>query len=422
MASGEHFTPGVPLTGTLSFTASDVDTSQSGILLAASRSIIIIKSTEPDSSDGPDWQKLIWGKPITVNSKITIKLMRFVVSSSTWEPCITGFPNRTDIPIGSIPVNALYATLLQVGMVPIVTSVSGNAVVQWQTFIPTNIPIGNLVPGSSPNLIAVTNNAGTGVVWSSLVSLLSSLGAIIPLSSISQSGATTNQVAGWNGSQWVPTNAYTPPVPQVIDAAWVAAANWIEVYSTIQGTTIRKTRSNFINSLVDDFTNGSLGLDTIFIGWPSSNPGAANLFTIQNILDSISPTIIAEAVSQGASVYPKKFYTGLYQIPINYTAPTELLAGITHNLGAAPMSIGGRIKVTATGEVFDIQDFSFATVGIGTQPCYSFTVKADASKIYIYDGGVSGKIPAGTTAVPQKPVIIQGFTLGDYMVQLYAYL
>jgi len=434
MSSGQHFQPGVPLAGSLSLTASDIDTSQSGIIFANGRTLFVIQNDAPtELANGPDALKLIWGSPSTLNSKPTILLNKYDSGSSTWVPIPAVLRDRADIPNGSIPVSALYATLLQVGMVPVVTNVLGNAVVQWQLFVPQNIPAGNITPGTS-NQFLVTNNGGTGSIWANFVDVLSALGAVIPLAALAASGATVGQVATWNGSTWMPGSAYSPPVPLIIDAPWVTAANWIEVYSTIQNATVRKTRANFTNTLIADFTAGSLALDTLFIGWPTSNPGAANTFTLQNFLDVLSPLIVANAINQGTLIYPRKFYSGRYQfVGISPWGLGPLTAGALHGLGAAPINIGARVERTASnnfvstadipvGSLFNLVDVSFKTdIVFGANTFGSFTVRADSTKIYVY---TQGSNPDGLIELAGGVRVQSLIPIGDsdFCMQLYAYL
>lgn len=428
MASGNHFQVGVSLAPTNSFTPTDVDTSTVSIRVAATRGLLFIRSTAPTISDTPDWANMLWAKPVTHLGEDAYELRMYSLSLTTWILALAGLP---DLANGVIPVYALAATLLQVGMVPVVTNVGGTAVVQWQIFTPTNIPIGSIVPGS-PNSILGTNTLGTGLIYNSLATWMSIAGRVVQFSNISITGVTPGQVLSFNGSTWVPTTPYTPTAPEINSAAWTPSSYALEVWDSPNARTVRKSRKNMFDTLFQDYAYGALALTTSFLGF-INGAVEATLFTIENIRDAISPSIISQVLTQISGVYPKRFVSSNYEVSAaaGWGMGTPV-AGIAHGLGAVPTKFGFKVIRTddaggsssvilvnyigavpvAVNDSFDGAQTGFRTGVSGGATQLRFLIKADSTKLYlIADSSTNTNSFANAFYV----------ALGDWSVQLYAY-
>lgn len=431
MPNGQHFIPGVPLAGTITLTPTDIDTSQSGIELSPTRGLFFFGPSAPTILDSPDWIHLIWCSPTSYNGNtLAIQLKNWDTVLETWIPIVAVPPDASHIPPGSIPLSALQSTDFNIRMVPVVTGSGINRIVQWQTYIPIDIPIASITPGSANN-IAVTNNGGTGSIWTSLASLLSALGKVVKLNNLTQSGATTDQVITWNGTTWIPKTPFTPGAPLLNSAAWNATVNWLEVYSASALGTVKMTRQNVFNTVINDFTPSVISFSTQFIGWPTVF--GANTFTVQMLNDLITPGIVAAARDNNI----KKFYSDQYVV--NATGPaygiSALVTGVPHGLPSTPVRVGFRIARTAAnglsvslstgnwgvitianGSVFDGSDVGFRTSTLSSGDQVNLYAYADATNIYI--GRVV--IPYGSVTT-HKNIEVEILS-ADYSIQLYAYL
>lgn len=106
MSSGQHFQPGIPLTGTTSFTASDVDTSTTGLRLASGRLIGIKKATAPTSSDSPDYQQLLWVKPLGLGDASFDLYAYNATGFGSWVP-VKGLMDLANSEAKTMPVDRL---------------------------------------------------------------------------------------------------------------------------------------------------------------------------------------------------------------------------------------------------------------------------------------------------------------------------
>ncbi len=421
MASGEHFSPGIPLNGSLSLTPSDLDTSTSALLLANGRTLFFLGDTPPTvMGQGPQGLILVWLQPTTVNGIATRKVKVYNADIEDWVLVTVGFPDKADIPDGSIPLSALYATAADLGKVPVVKFESGVYVPRWSTYFPQNLPVGNLAPGSA-NQMPVTNPGATGVIWTSLTSYIQLLGKPIPLSGLQQAGATVGQVMSWNGLTWVPINPLTPTTPELITAPWTPAET-VEVYSTDSNSTIRKPRKNLVDTLPADLTDGSPQLTSKLLGWIQSST-EANLFSINDVATAIQAVLEPAVLDSAKVLFPKKFYTLVYDMDgtgSSGVTPAALVSGIAHGLGLPAMSMGGTITVTATGMAYPLEDIIFVDTGAGTQPAHKYSVQCDSSKIYTSPESVSPSVSIGAGFT--YPYIKGSFAAGDYKIRLFAYL
>jgi len=151
MSSGLHFVSGVPLAGSLSLTASDIDTSNTGLRLSANRYLGIYKASgNPDAGDSPDWTRLILIRPFELGGP-----QLFVYDGVTFTR-VTADVDLTQAPPNVLPVNAIYAgspyTLGQI--IQIVSTIDGPRAA-WVD-IPPPYPIGanGTVPFSDGAVIA----------------------------------------------------------------------------------------------------------------------------------------------------------------------------------------------------------------------------------------------------------------------------
>ncbi len=102
MASGEHFTQGIPLDGTTSLTPSDIDTSTAGLELRVGRFIFLKKDTAPDSSDSPQWQQYIWLAPVPNGLRREANFF----NGLAWQPLVTDI-DLTQAQAGTLPPEAI---------------------------------------------------------------------------------------------------------------------------------------------------------------------------------------------------------------------------------------------------------------------------------------------------------------------------
>ena len=419
MSNGNHFIPGVPLTGSSSLTPSDIDTSQSGIRLGNGRGLIYFSATPPTSVTSPDWENLIWAYPVPDTNAVYLKA--YSTNTESWVPVWANFPDANNIIPNSIPVDALQSTDLNVGMVPVVTGTGITRHVRWQTFVATDIPAASITQGSANNILA-TNNVGTGSIWTSLSALLSALGKVVALSNLTQSGATTGQVPTWNGTAWLPATPYTPTTPDISTAPWSIESNWVNVYNSTVGKTVRMPRASALSTLASDYLPSTLSLNTKILGYEPS----ASTFTMQNVYDLVKPGIVAAANENSI----KKFYSSLYEIslsPINNYGLSTLVAGIPHNLGSIPANVGFRVQVTGvTDQSSEPLGRSFEGVYVSIETAtgphpeingFDICVYADAVSIYV-------KILNWTTSSVNPTVrdIILDAIWTTLSIQLYAYL
>jgi len=421
MSNGNHFIPGVPLAGSSSLTPSDIDTSQSGIRLGNGRGLIYFSATPPTSVTSPDWENLIWAYPVPDTNAVYLKA--YSTNTESWVPVWANFPDANNITPNSIPVDALQSTDLNVGMVPVVTGTGISRHVRWQTFVATDIPAASITQGSANNILA-TNNVGTGSIWTSLSSLLSALGKVVALGNLTQSGATTGQVPTWNGTAWLPATPYTPITPDISTSPWSIDSNWVNVYSSIIGKTVRMPRASALSTLASDYLPGTLSLNTKILGYEPS----ASTFTMQNVYDLVKPGIVAAANENAI----KHFYSSLVVMDSVGANLSTLVAGVAHNLGGAPSKIGFKVIRTSTnglstsngglagaitiplGMEFDGRDIGFITNALHDDRIRVY-VKADSTNIYVGFFSI-----AYSSSVNHDNVEVEVLTQ-DYSIQLYAY-
>jgi len=168
MSSGLHFTNGVPLVGSASLTPSDIDTSQAGIRLANTRSLLYVSDTAPTNLDGPDWQRLTWSAPTSNN--LFRKL--YFYDGVSWVSYAADIDLSAATP-NTLPVNALDVTSGSLGQVATIVNTVDGLRSAWKTIpLPYNIGAnGTCLFSSGANALfrfvegedVKSTNAGTNV-------------------------------------------------------------------------------------------------------------------------------------------------------------------------------------------------------------------------------------------------------------------
>ena len=362
MSNGNHFTPGISLAATPSFTGSDADTAIAALQLAATRGLLFIGDTAPDSSNSPDWERFLWASAFNDNG--TVKYIIKMYNGTEWLPVVTH--------VQDLVLSDIKATAADLGKIPVVVQTDVDVYTpQWTNYEPSNIPAVAITPGTA-NQIFVTNNAGTASVWSTLASLLNSLGRVVSLDNLTFGAATAGQVPTFTGStiQWKTPATFTNPTADSL--AWVTSNNNFQVWDTLNAKSVLKSRKQVVDTLPSEIPSGTINTASKVLAF-SDTAG----FT-------------ATVAELGAAIFANSSTPTVYSTPpgSEIAVPTDGVtsAGVPHGLGVAPKAFGGSILCItadansgyAPGDILQLVN-SWDTEG-GRQ---QFFLRADATNLYV---------------------------------------
>lgn len=382
MSNGNHFTSGIPLAGIPSFTGSDVDTVSSALRLAADRGLVFIGDTEPDSTTTPDWERLLWAKPFVDNGVVKYELKMYNSGDATWYNVTTSYPD--------LALSDLKAVAADVNKVAVVTQIGSNYIPTWTTFTPSNIPATAITPGTA-NQFLTTDSGGNVSVWRSLSSALAQIGRVVSIDNLTFGTATAGQVPTFTGGTIKWQTPYTPPDPAVSALAWSSSTNNLEVWDSSVSKTVLKSRKQFVDTVPNDVSAGSIsGTDKTLL-WSSATSYTAT---------------IAEL---GAAMIAASAVPALYATPAGseIAVPAQ---GITataapHGLGVIPKSFGASLLCilddTASGYVAGDCVQIVNTWDSSNDNRQQFFVRVDATNMYVQrlpqGGGANIYLPNKST-------------------------
>lgn len=202
MAVENDFLQGIELAGLDQVNGTQLDQLVQNATPTSTKAIIIVQDDSPDIINNPRYTRYLW----LDTSGATPILKRYNSDTPAWESVVTGTNTVTtnsiqDLAVTLAKLSPEGGTALQL----IRVNAAGTAFEFFTLDLSTATAAG-VTPSATAYDVLITNSSHTASQWMSVANLLAALGAVVPLGSLVQAGATSGQAIAWNGTTWAPAN------------------------------------------------------------------------------------------------------------------------------------------------------------------------------------------------------------------------